>query len=283
MDENVLNDFISNFPPSINLVLETTESFQEYKKLIRTAYWEFVKRISDNCNIYTLKGVIPNHYLIGLKEKITEHKEEYLFEERESIIYSRFDDAIIIKPVQKGNLLSEACSYQYIYLQKAIDHLNEQLNVSSSLFVQKKEPLRKSYNREIHSRVNGFRIINQRNLFRTWEMLKSDEHKFISVTSNNFERNFTGKTIRQRIIWLESENCLHYFIDGIAGNHPDQGTGIEEEEAIWIKASQIFEKEGGLSFDSDSLSHANRKPTVKQIENLNDIITQFNKQPKRID
>jgi hypothetical protein len=106
---------------------------------------------------------------------------------------------------------------------------------------------------------------------------------FDTYGKNNFERNFTGKTIRQKITWLESENCLHYFIDGIAGNHPDQGTGIEEEEAIWIKASQIFEKEGGLSFDSDSLSHANRKPTVKQIENLKDIITQFNKQPKRID
>ena len=281
MDESFLNEFISYFPPPDILLLELKEGSQKYHNSLQAGYKSFVERLRNNCYEYTRRGESPNHFLIGIKAKIKDHK-DYLFEEQGSVLCSRFDNALIVVPKQNGILLSEACNLQNIYLQKAIDHLNEQLNVSSSLFVQKKEPLRKSYNREINSRVNGFRIINQRNLYGAWELLKSDEHKFISdtVTSNNFERNFTGKTIRQRITWIESANCLHYFIDGIAGNHKDQGTGIEKEDDIWIKASFVFEKEDKTPYNSHQLSHANRKPTDLQKGKLDQIIRQMNRQHK---
>jgi hypothetical protein len=194
------------------------------------------------------------------------------------------DNSIIINPVQVGNLLSEACNYQYTYLQRAIDYVKEQLAVISSPASFEKKPIIGNFSGGTPQRVYGFKIKNPKNLYSAWRLLRNDENKFITkrVTYDTFERNFIGKTITQKITWSESENCLHYFIDGIAGNLEGYGIGIEKEEGgKWIKASQVFEKEDGSSFDSEVLSHANRKPSKNQIERLNPIIIQMNKPSKK--
>ncbi len=278
MDEDVLNNFLRNFPHSNSLVFESREALQNYVELLRNSFITFIEKIRIQCYDYQSRGDRPDYYLIGIRGKIENHK-NYLFEKRGKGFNSVYNNILNALPIQNGRLLFKARLYQKKYLQKAIDYLNSQIQVSLPASPREMKPLKKSVI-ESHSVSNGFKIFNERNLSRAWELLTSDNHKFISdtVTYNNFERNFTGKTIRKRITWIESENCLHYFIDGISGNHSDQGSGIEKEDAIWIKAAQVFEKENGSPFNSENLSHATRKPNGKQIENLNRIIAIINRQ-----
>jgi hypothetical protein len=141
----------------------------------------------------------------------------------------------------------------------------------------------KNDRRELKGDVYGFRIKNQNNLLGAWRLLRNRKNKYISLGTSNdvFERNFTGKKVTKKIIWEGTDKCLHYFIDGIYGRRGNYGLGVEKEDGgQWKKASYCFIKEDGSRFDSGNLSRTKNPPT-RDMEKLNTIITQMNKQPKK--
>jgi hypothetical protein len=278
MDNRVLIDFLGHFnPPELDKIT-SPEGLIHYQQVLQLEYRRFIERIRKNCDLYSIKGSSPDFYLKGLKAKLKDHKDE-LFDVRGDNVIYRHNKTTIVIPCQKGDLLSEASNLQYTYFSKAYDFLTSLLSDSGEMNSQRiKSPEKKQ---RFHY---GFTVKNPNNLPRAYDLLNKKDQKliFTNVLYSIFEKNFTGKQTKNKITWIESENCLHYFIDGIYGKPGGYGIGIEiEEGGQWEKAAQVFEKEDGFPFDSEDLSHAARKPTESQIKALNAIILQMNKPTKK--
>jgi hypothetical protein len=284
MDYKVLDDFIVNFNPNNVLDLESFEKLGSYREMLNNRYASFIERVTNNYFELSENEKNSSYYLINLIEKLRNRK-ELLFGIENDIIFYRYKKSLTVEPVQKGDLYSEASNIQYYYLNKAIDYLTEQRSVIITPYSTQTEFTSENKKEVVRRETVGFRIRNTNNLPRAFYLLRNAENKFIStdVTLSTFTRNFTGRHINRKIIWTESDKCLHYFIDGIYGKLGNYGLGVEEEDdGQWNKASDCFCKKDGSPYDSGNLSRT-KDPSKAQKEKLNIIIAQINKQPKKKD
>lgn len=281
MDITVIDDFIKILSPGNVLDLCTREKMEFYTVSINKCYADFIARVDNNYFELSANVHNSNYYLRKVVAKLRNHY-DLLFEVDGETIYYRYEKSVIVVPVQKGNIRSEASNLQYYYLKNAIDHFNKQLSETQASFISQGNLDRGIISKqEIKREALGFRIKNPRNLLSAWRLLR--ENGFISneVIYDLFENNFTGKRIKKKIIWVSIDKCLHYFINGIYGVKDKYGLGVEiEEDGQWNKASDCFCGGDGSSYDPGNLSRT-KDPTNKgQIDNLNIIIARINRQPQ---
>lgn len=280
MDDQVINDFISAFDLDNVLALESFEKLGIYREFLNKRYAKFIERVDNNYFELSGNDKNSNYFLQKVIEKLNNHK-DLLFVTENDITYYFYERSIIVIPIQKGNVHSEASNLQYYYLTKAIDHFTKQLSAAEIISSTKKNLQKEDIKREAY----GFKIKNPTILLGAWRLLRNNENKFIpqDITYEVFLNNFTGKKIKKKIMWISSDRCLHYFIDGIYGNTKETyGLGVEiEEDGQWNKASDCFCKIDNSSYDHGNLSRTKNPSNKKQIDILNIIIGQMIKQPPK--
>ncbi len=115
MDDTVIFNFISAINPSVILDLDSEEKLGSYKELLNERYTDFIERVRNNYYELSEKDNNPIYYLRDVIEKLREHN-SFLFEPRKGKVFYRSQKSLIVFPVQKGNLKSEAGNLQYYYL-----------------------------------------------------------------------------------------------------------------------------------------------------------------------
>lgn len=266
-------------PISRHLRQTFDDSYADYNNVLSSKYRKAIQEIRENKLKYQPDISTLNIYLSDLFKKISDLKKSLFIESDFQIIY-------LLEDIEVDKSLSPAMKCIITLLDK-VNGLLESTRKDIFQYTETrtaKTVVPDNPVVEIHGDRYGFNVLNQRILLTVWKSLK--KNGFIANNLNSydpFERNFTGGKITKRIKWLPSINSLHYFIDGISGENKELGIGIKEEQERWIMASSVFEKKDGSLFNSDLLSHANRKPPIEQQRILNEIISLFNKQPIKKD
>jgi hypothetical protein len=255
-------DFITQ---PLNQIFKGNYPISKLQQKLKTYYEAIAAEARLNYTELHSKGEEAELYFDGLIEKAKGLKD---------LIYEDTPDGPYLK-VEKIYLKS--CGYP------EADHslmIYDKLEDVKKIF---KKYYEKSKNEELLSgNEKGFVTKREYNLPRVFDLLKSDGFIAHDEEERIFVRNFTGEKITKKVRWIKSENCLHYFIDGIYGVKPNYGIGVkEEEDGQWKKTIQVFEKKNKSSFSHEQLSHASRKPGKKYLEKLNLIIPLFNRPPKK--
>ena len=263
---------------------------EEFVSRLNTLVKEIVPETRQNVSNIGKEINIRNEFLKGLVTKIEDIEGTFYGRSDGKLKYCCINNSHTYDIKWDGNIYEKFAFHIHRVIQLVKKHFSSFIIDSNVILENTYQTTQENSIKDINksfqkNEVFGFKIRNETNLNGAWLLLRNKKNKFIHVsnTYNTFKRNFTGKIVTKRIIWIGSDNSLHYFIDGIYGKSGSYGIGVEVEAGgQWKKASDCFIKKDGSYYDSENLSRK-KPPKEADIHNLIPIITQMNKQPKKKD
>ena len=249
MYEIAFQDYRNCFDPNKVLEVDSTGILNKNVKFFNDQSLEFIEKI--RLNYYELKKNRddPNYYLIDIVEKLNIIKKELFIIHKDVVLY-RPKKSIIVKPLQEGDLLSEAANAQFLSLENMILHYNLQLigntvnpinrlkefNVGAKLDQAKLKKIRKS---EEQTFVLSHESVN---LKVVYEILLTNGFIWPDTQFDNFKMVFKKSVdpLQNKVVWIHA-NALHYFIKRIY----NEGGVEKAKEGMWNRTIKCFKNPNG--------------------------------------